>query len=336
MGGERVTVVVPTYRRPAGLLRALASLQEQTLAEFSILVVDNAADPAVERAVAEFNREVRVPARYLAEPVPGLHSARNRSLLEAPDGIMAFTDDDATFDPRWLEMILARFEEVPQAAVVGGPVRVRWDVQPPEWLVRQVEGRESMPILSLMEPPPDCGPGPDVPIYGVNMVLRREAALAVGGFNPDSFGAIWLGDGESGFLRKLAEAGHVLAHAPDAVVYHHIPPERMTPAYFRRRMANQGAADAYRDFHRAMPGALKLLRHAGGLTLRNWRTWLAALACRNHTDDAALRTQMDAAASFERLRYVLRLLTDPGLRRLVRRTDWMNAAAGPHNGEARQ
>jgi GT2 family glycosyltransferase len=46
---------IPTYKRPRTLLQALRSLQEQTLPDFEIVVVENAADSEVEKMVAEFN-----------------------------------------------------------------------------------------------------------------------------------------------------------------------------------------------------------------------------------------------------------------------------------------
>ncbi len=182
-----------------------------------------------------------------------------------------------------------------------------FDAPPPQWLTQYMAGRREFPILSVMEAFDADTKGPGVPIYGVNMAVRREVAVALGGFPPDSFGAVWLGDGETGFLRRLAGAGHGLAYLCGAVVRHHIPPERMTPAYFCRRMANQGAADVYTDFHRAMPGRARLLRHALGLALRHGRTWALARALRGRTDPGALETQMAAAATLARLGYVLRL-----------------------------
>jgi glycosyltransferase involved in cell wall biosynthesis len=47
--GISISVIIPTYNRPQSLLRSLHSLQEWTLPDFEILVVDNAAASAVPR-----------------------------------------------------------------------------------------------------------------------------------------------------------------------------------------------------------------------------------------------------------------------------------------------
>ena len=73
----KISIIVPTYRRPLTLLQALRSLQRQTLTEFEILAVDNAADPEINRLVSEFNETARIPVRYIAEGRTGVHYARN-------------------------------------------------------------------------------------------------------------------------------------------------------------------------------------------------------------------------------------------------------------------
>lgn len=331
----RITVVIPTFRRADSLMRALESLRRQTLKDFSVLVVDNAVQERVRAGVLAFAATAPMPVHYAAQPVPGLHSARNLALRTARAEVLAFTDDDATFEPGWLAAHRQAFAADPGLGAAGGPVLPAFDAPPPQWLTQYMAGRREFPILSVMEAFDADTKGPGVPIYGVNMAVRREVAVALGGFPPDSFGAVWLGDGETGFLRRLAGAGHGLAYLCGAVVRHHIPPERMTPAYFCRRMANQGAADVYTDFHRAMPGRARLLRHALGLALRHGRTWALARALRGRTDPGALETQMAAAATLARLGYVLRLTWDARLRALVRRGNWMDDGPAAPGGEAR-
>lgn len=71
----RISVIIPTYKRPRILLQALRSLQEQTLPDFEIVVVDNAADSEVEKMVAEFNLTAEHLGCHVSEPQLGLHNA---------------------------------------------------------------------------------------------------------------------------------------------------------------------------------------------------------------------------------------------------------------------
>jgi glycosyltransferase involved in cell wall biosynthesis len=325
-----LTLIVPTYRRPTDLLRCLASVQQQHLAEFELLVVDNAADAQLAQRVAEFNRTARISARYVAEPRLGLHNARHAGVRAATGDVLVFTDDDATFDPNWLAAYARRFAAHPEMAAAGGPARPIWEVPPPDWLLAFMRTQPAMfPVLSLLEPFQEFRLAPDGYFFGVNMAIRREVLLDVGGFNPDSFGNIWLGDGETGLNRKLWRQGLLVGYIPEAVAYHHVPPERMTLAYFRRREANDGACDMYARFHqRGVPGAVGLLGEAAGIVSESARDWLADLVLRGRTDPRSLRVQLRSGRALARLHYVWRLLRSPQLRDLVTRRDWLRDVDG--------
>jgi GT2 family glycosyltransferase len=165
--------------------------------------------------------------------------------------------------------------------------------------------------------------------YGVNMAIRRDVLFGVGGFNPEAIGDIWVGDGETGLNRKLWARGMLIGYDPRAVVYHHIPPQRMTVRYLRHRLANEGACEIYADFHEGLPSRVRLCRHAAALTVKNARLWAAALWLRDRTDASSLHTQMDAARTRSRLWYALRLVVDSELRELLLKEDWLTDSDHP-------
>ena len=66
-----ITVVVCTRERPDELRRALASLGEQTVRAFRVLVVDNAPRTDATRAVVDEFRDL-LAIEYATEPRPGL------------------------------------------------------------------------------------------------------------------------------------------------------------------------------------------------------------------------------------------------------------------------
>jgi glycosyltransferase involved in cell wall biosynthesis len=326
-----VTLIVPTYRRPE-VVRCLDSIQQQRLdggLDLEVLLVDNAADDRLRSTVEAYNLKARVPVRYVAEPNLGLHNARHAGVRAASGDVLVFTDDDASFDPHWLAAYAEAFAEHPEMAAAGGPVRPVWETPPPAWLARFMADYPTMfPVLSLMEPYTEFRLGPAGWFFGVNMAIRRSVLVELGGFNPDSFGSLWLGDGETGLNRRLWEVGALIGYVPRALVYHHVPPERMSPRYFRRRQANDGACDVYALYHRAgVPGPGGLLRQAARIVARSARDWLAAPLVWDRTDPRALRVQMRAVRGWSQLQYVLRLLVDARLRVLVTRQNWLSAAA---------
>jgi len=132
----------------------------------------------------------------------------------------------------------------------------------------------------------------------------------VGGFNPESFGDIWLGNGETGLQYKLQERRLGIGFIPNALVYHHIPPQRMTVSYLCQRMANEGACDIYSRYHCGIPSVWKLFKDALSIVLRYGRLWLAAWQVKGKTDPDSLLQQLQASRLQSQVRYLGRLMSD--------------------------
>lgn len=320
-----LSVIIPTYRRPDSLLRALASLREQTWPQHEVIVVDNAADPEIERLVAGVAAAAPVPVRYVPEPQLGLHNARHAGARAATGELLVFADDDATFDPAWLAAYARRFSEHAEMAAASGAIRLAWEVPPPRWLLDFIGGAKEFGLLGLRESYPDLRLDPDGVLYGGNMAIRRDVLFAVGGFNPDSFGDVWLGDGEVGLNCKLWQRGLLIGYEPAALMYHHIPPARMTVQYLCQRMANEGGCAEYAAFHDGIPGRAGLALRLGriGLALGKLALLTAWRAIVARDRFALLRVRLGLAFHTYRLRYVLRLSHDRAFRVLVTKTDWL-------------
>jgi len=200
----KISVIIPTYRRPQLLRQALHSLQGQSLPTFEVIVVDNASDPEVERMVHAVKE---LPVRYVPEARLGLHYARHAGVYATDAELLVFTDDDATFDRDWLQAYQDAFTCHADMAAAGGPVRPLWEISPPAWLLEYMGDAKEFGILSLMEPYDHFRLGPDGYFFGVNMAIRRDTVFETGGFHPESFGDSWFGDGESGLRQKLRDQG---------------------------------------------------------------------------------------------------------------------------------
>jgi glucosyl-dolichyl phosphate glucuronosyltransferase len=319
-----LSLIVPTYNRSNVVMRCLDSVQQQRPASLEVLLVDNTAEAKLRGRIDNFNATARVPVQYVPEPRLGLHNARHAGARAATGDVLVFTDDDAVFDPGWLEAYACAFDAHGDMTAAGGPVLPVWEQQPPEWLTALIAATPSMfPMLSLLDLSRDFQLGPEGIFFGVNMAIRRQALFDAGGFNPEIFGSRWLGDGETGLNRKLWAQGGLIGYVPDAVVYHHIPPQRMTVAYLRRRQANDGACDMYARFHDRLPSRVGLGRAALGLVRESARDWAAAPLFRDRTDARSLRVQMRAARAWASLAYVLRLMYSPSLRALVAKAEWL-------------
>jgi glycosyltransferase involved in cell wall biosynthesis len=320
---HQLTVIVPTYQRSASLLRTLASLQEQDI-QLEILVVDNAADVALCTALERFNGDARYPVRWIPESALGLHHARRTGVLNATGELLAFIDDDVTFAPGWARAYVEAFAAHPEMAAAGGPSHAAWEEPPPEWLLALVARRPMFFQLSLR----DLGPEPSFDetesFWGLNMAIRTSALIAVGGFNPDAVGHRHLGDGEGGLFRKLRASGARVGYLPRALVYHHIPPRRMTIRYLRDRMKNGGMSEAFAEARRTRATSRTAFA-------RMFVTNLVAAAVvelsvapmRWSRRVLPVRLQMLAAELTGRAMYARRAIFDAELRALILRDDWM-------------
>lgn len=111
MQAPRVSIIIPTYRRPELLVRALGSVVDQTYDTWEAIVVDDndatsPARPATETLMQRFATEPRI--RYLRhEHNRGLPAARNTGIEAASGAFVAFLDDDDAWLSEKLEAQVA-------------------------------------------------------------------------------------------------------------------------------------------------------------------------------------------------------------------------------------
>ena len=322
-----ISLIIPTYNRAVVLKRALDSAMnvDYSPVDYEIIVVDNGSADATPAVVQDAqDRKPKYNINYIREDRLGLHNARHAGVWAAKGDILIFTDDDATFAPDWLRAYAAAFDAHPEMVAAGGPVRPSWEAPPPKWLVEFIGEGNTFGMFSLMEPYNEFRLNPDGIFFGVNMAIRANILLEMGGFNPEAFGDVWLGDGETGLVYKLWKHKMLIGYVPEALVYHHIPPERMTIQYLRLRMANQGVCDLYSDFHRALPNTRSMLGRVSGLIWRNYRSWVAAMLVKNRTDVQSLHLQLESARTQAQLKYMLKVALDKKFQSFVVKTDWLN------------
>ena len=123
-----VCVLIPTFRRPESLARALASVLAQdglgTLVA-EIAVVDNDPGGSARTTVDALRRE-GASLLYIPAPEPGVSNARNAGLAATTAPLVAFLDDDEEAPPHWLASLHAAHTAF-AADVTFGPVRGRAD-----------------------------------------------------------------------------------------------------------------------------------------------------------------------------------------------------------------
>jgi GT2 family glycosyltransferase len=199
----RVSVVVPTYRRPELLARCLAALARQQVAsEYEVVVADDSGGDEAARRVVKEAESAGVRFRYL--PVTGNHgpaAARNAGWQAASGEIIAFTDDDCLPDSGWLAAGIAPFADEHVVAVTG-QTSVPLPPRPTDY-ERDAAGLERAEFVTA------------------NCFVRRSVLESLGGFD-ESFPAAWREDSDLHF--RLLDTGGQLVKASEAIVVHPVRP----------------------------------------------------------------------------------------------------------------
>lgn len=111
-----VSVIIPTYNRAKFLRIAIASVLNQTLQDFEIVVVNDASEDNT-RQVIENIQDRRV--RYLCNATrKGVATSRNTGILNSEGRYIAFLDDDDEWFPQKLEKQFNVLESSPTIGVI--------------------------------------------------------------------------------------------------------------------------------------------------------------------------------------------------------------------------
>jgi O-antigen biosynthesis protein len=221
----RVSVIVCSYNGGATLEQCLCSLRTLDYPDFEVIVVDDGSTDDTQGILARFPT-----VRSIHQANQGLSVARNVGLKAATGSIIAYTDADCFADPNWLTHLVHPLQHT-DAAAVGGPNLA------PE------DGRLAGCVAAAPGQPTHVLESDQVAehIPGCNMAFRREALLAVNGFDPiyrkagDDVDLCW----------RLQQAGYWITFAPGAFVWHH---RRQTPRAYLRQQAGYGEAEALLRF----------------------------------------------------------------------------------------
>jgi glycosyltransferase involved in cell wall biosynthesis len=117
-----VTVIIPTLRRPLLLVRAIRSVQAQTVRDLTIAVTDNASGDGTRDVVASMMaRDPRI--RYHEQPNNlGPHANFQHALERVDTPYFTLLSDDDLILPEFLAHSLSELEHAPDAMFAASPV----------------------------------------------------------------------------------------------------------------------------------------------------------------------------------------------------------------------
>lgn len=198
-------VVICTRDRPALLERATDAARTALRPGDELVIVDSASrDPgAIERIAAAAD------ARLVRCAKPGVSRARNAGAAATSVPLLAFTDDDCRPQAGWTAALERAFADSRTGLVTG---RILPD---------RAGGRALSVLLDDQPRVLAAGDDPASAGSGANMAFRREAFVAVGGFDEEfGPGAHFRAAEDHELFWRVLRAGWVGRYTPDAVVVH--------------------------------------------------------------------------------------------------------------------
>jgi glycosyltransferase involved in cell wall biosynthesis len=206
-----VSVVIPTYDRPAALDACLAGLVAQTLpaTQFEVVVVDDGG--SVELGDSLDRHRSALSISLTRRPHAGPAAARNAGAALARGDLLTFTDDDCVPDPGWLAAMVAALGRSP-GSLVGGRTE--------NALSANSSSEASQAVIAYLYAEALRRTGELPFVTSNNLALERELFDAVEGFDtsyPDAAAE------DRDFSARCKALGRSLVYEPTALIRHAHP-----------------------------------------------------------------------------------------------------------------
>ncbi len=237
----RFSVVVPVFNRPDEVDELLASLCNQSVKDFEVVVVEDGSTRPCRDVCARYDG--RLDLHYLAKPNSGPGQSRNYGAARAKGDYLIILDSDVVLPPGYLGHVAAELDREPCEAF-GGPDRANDSFTPTQKAI-------SYSMTSFFTTGGIRGGKKKLDKFyprSFNMGVRRDVYLRLGGFSKMRFGE------DIDFSIRILKAGCRCRLFPEAWVWHK---RRTDFRKFWRQVFNSGIARI--NLYKKHPESLKLV-----------------------------------------------------------------------------
>jgi len=254
-----ISIIVPTFRRPAGLKLLLDSLQGQAVKGYKleIIVADNDPQASAREFIDTFAKTSDIDIIYTHIPQPGVSNARNGALEKARGRYLIFIDDDMSVGPNYLTTFMRICEQYDAGLCFLPAYAIMPDTDNPF----QAE------MIDFFSRTTDAPEGYITQTFGTGgcLVDLQRCSLANPPFDP---ALNEVGGEDDAMFAHILEQGVKIGWSKAAFAYEHVPAKRATPDYlWTRNFAfgqgpSQEAADEHKTLHIAkwmMVGVIQTL-----------------------------------------------------------------------------
>ena len=240
----KVSVIIPAYNAEEFLERTLRSALRQTHRNLEVLIVnDGSTDRTLSIAEAFSREDERI--RIISVPNGGVANARNVGIKAASANFVAFLDADDLWHPSKIELQLNAFA-APDGERIAAVYTLRRTIDLKDRAVDQGGGLgcTGYMLARLLYAKPIGN--------GSSLLVRREAALKVGGYNPE-----WAAQGIGGcedldFELRLASE-HQFGAIPLCLVGYRVYPGNMSSNGLRMSRAALATVEHHVKLHPELP-----------------------------------------------------------------------------------
>lgn len=241
-----VIVCAYTDRRWDALVEAVESVLRQSVRARELIVVIDHNPALLERARERFQHLDPARVRVMENSLPrGLSGARNAGIAAATGEFVAFLDDDATADSRWLERLGSAFRDE-RVMGVGSTIELQWLGPEPRWFPSEFNWTVGGTYRGM---PTERAPIRN--LIGAAMALRRDLFEGREGFlgamgRTDAI-KLPLGAEETELCIRLRQAypERAFVFEPSAHVRHKVTLDRASWRYFASRCYAEGLSKAH-------------------------------------------------------------------------------------------
>lgn len=236
-----LSFIVPVYNRPEEVDELLASLQQQGVSNFEVIIVEDGSTRSSKEVVSHYKEHLHI--HYIETPNGGPSKARNVGALAAEGQWLVFLDSDVVL-PEGYMVALQEGITRSNAVLVGGPDRAADDFTA---LQKGINYAMTSPLTTG-----GIRGGKKHKNYcprTFNMGVERGMFEQLKGFDE----AMRFGE-DVDFSMRVYEAGGAVALIPNAWVYHK---RRTDFRKFFKQVYNSGAARI--DLTQRHEGSLKLI-----------------------------------------------------------------------------
>lgn len=237
----KYSLIIPVYNRPDEVDELLASLQEQTLKDFEVIVVEDGSQNKCEQVVQRYASSLDVHYFYKENSGPG--QTRNYGAEKSKGEFLLILDSDCVLPPGYIQAIEDELNRK-NADAFGGPDRAHDSFSP-------IQKAINYAMTSFFTTGGIRGGKKKMDKFyprSFNMGIRADVYRALGGFSKMRFGE------DIDFSIRIFKGGYACRFFPEAWVWHK---RRTDLKKFFKQVHNSGIARI--NLYKKYPESLKLV-----------------------------------------------------------------------------